>query len=284
MKYGERRERESRFFLHNSSFILHLFPVDSIQHAAREQFQKQSHRYARGHILENTEDVARALDGLALPAGAEALDIATGAGHTAFRLARAGYHVTASDLTPAMLQRVREGATERGLDIETRQHSAEALPYPDATFQLVACRVAPHHFSSPGEFVRESARVLRPGGWFLLIDGTVPDNAPDAEAWLHEVEKLRDPSHNRLLPPREWRSLCEQHGLVVQKLEVAFRKQPDLDWYFETAATPAENRNKILSLIAAATEQIRECYRLAEEEGKTVWWWPMLTLVAQKPA
>jgi ubiquinone/menaquinone biosynthesis C-methylase UbiE len=129
--------------------------LDSIQHAAQEQFQKQSHRYARGHILENTEDVAAALEGIALSSGAEALDIATGAGHTAFYLARAGLRVTASDLTPAMLQRVREGAAERGLDIQTRQHSAEALPYPDATFDLVSCRVAPHHFSSPSDFVRE---------------------------------------------------------------------------------------------------------------------------------
>ncbi len=264
-----------------SSFI--FFTMDSIQHAAREQFQKQSHRYARGHILENTQDVTAAMAGLDLPVGAEALDVATGAGHTAFCLAAAGFRVTASALTPAMLERVREGAAERGLDIRTRRHSAEALPYPDGSFSLVSCRVAPHHFSSPGDFVRESARVLKPGGWFLVIDGTVPDDSPEAEAWLHQVEKLRDPSHNRLLPPREWRSLCEGNGLVVQKLEVAFRKQPDLEWYFETAATARENRENVRALIGSAAGPIREHYRLGEEEGKIVWWWPMLTLVARKP-
>jgi ubiquinone/menaquinone biosynthesis C-methylase UbiE len=254
--------------------------MDPIQHAAQEQFQKQSHRYARGHILENTQDVSAAIEGLALPPGAEALDVATGAGHTAFCLARAGLRVTASDLTPAMLQRVREGAAERGLDIQTRQHSAESLPYPDAAFDLVTCRVAPHHFSSPADFVRESARVLKPGRWFMVIDGTVPDDFPEAQQWLHELEKLRDPSHNRLLPPSEWRGLCEQSGLTVQKLDVAFRKQPDLEWYFETAATPRANRETVRALIATASPAIREHYRLAEEEGKIVWWWPMLTLVA----
>jgi ubiquinone/menaquinone biosynthesis C-methylase UbiE len=257
--------------------------LDSIQHASQEQFQKQSHRYAKGHILEDTQDVAAALEGIDLPAGAEALDVATGAGHTAFFLARAGLRVTASDLTPAMLQRVQEGAAERGLEVQTREHSAEKLPYPDAMFDLVSCRVAPHHFSSPANFVREGARVLKPGGWFLIIDGTVPDDSPEAEAWLHQVEKLRDPSHNRLLPPREWRALCEQSGLIVQKLEVAFRKQPDLEWYFEAAATSPENRDKVRGLIAGASNPIRQHYRLAEEEGKTVWWWPMLTLLAQKP-
>ncbi len=258
--------------------------MDSIQHAAQEQFQKQSHRYAKGHILENTEDVAAALEGADLPPGAEALDVATGAGHTAFHLARAGFRVTAADLTPAMLQRVSEGAAERGLAVRTRQHSAEALPYPDASFALVTCRVAPHHFSSPADFVRESARVLKPGGWFVVIDGTVPDEAPKAESWLHQVEKLRDPSHNRLLPPSEWRALCEQAGLIVQKLTVAHRKQPDIEWYFETAATTPENRELVRALIANAPASVREHYRLAVEDGKTVWWWPMLTLLAQKPA
>jgi ubiquinone/menaquinone biosynthesis C-methylase UbiE len=258
--------------------------MDSIQHAAQEQFQKQSHRYARGHILEDTRDVAAALEGLDLPPGSEALDVATGAGHTAFFLARAGLHVTASDLTPGMLDRVREGAAERGLELATRQHSAESLPYPDGTFLLVTCRVAPHHFSSPGDFVREAARVLKYGGWLVVIDGTVPDDSPEAEEWLHQVEKFRDPSHNRLIPPREWRSMCVQSGLAVEKIEVAFRKQPDLEWYFETAATSPENREKVRALIASATPSIREHYRLAEEEGKTVWWWPMLTLVARKAA
>jgi ubiquinone/menaquinone biosynthesis C-methylase UbiE len=259
-------------------------PLDSIQHAAQEQFQKQSHRYAKGHILEDTRDLGGALEGLPIPAGAQALDIATGAGHAAFHLARLGYHVTASDLTPGMLQRVNEGAEERGLAVATREHSAEALPYPDGAFQIVTCRVAPHHFSSPASFVRESARVLAPGGWFVVIDGTVPDDFPEAEAWMHRVEKLRDPSHNRLLPPREWRTLCEQSGLTVTKLDVAFRKQPDLEWYFSAANTPPENRTAVRSLIATAGESIRAEYRLAEEEGKIVWWWPTLTLAAQKPA
>jgi ubiquinone/menaquinone biosynthesis C-methylase UbiE len=257
--------------------------LDSIQHAAQEQFQKQSHRYAKGHILEDTRDLATVLEGLAIPPGAHALDIATGAGHAAFHLAREGFNVTASDLTPAMLQRVREGAAERGLEIETREHSAEALPYADGAFELVTCRVAPHHFSSPESFVRESARVLSPGGWFVVIDGTVQDDAPEAEAWLHQLEKLRDPSHNRLIPPRKWRAMCEASGLRVEKLEVAYRKQPDLEWYFSAANTSPENRTAVHSLIATASAPIRAEYRLAEEEGKIVWWWPMLALAAQKP-
>jgi ubiquinone/menaquinone biosynthesis C-methylase UbiE len=257
--------------------------MDAIQTASQEQFQKQSHRYAKGHILEDTADVATLIEGLEIPAGSAALDVATGAGHTAFRLAQAGYKVTASDLTPAMLQRVQEGAAERGLTVETRQHSAEALPYPDGAFALVTCRVAPHHFSSPADFVRECARVLQPGGYFIVIDGTVPDDSPEAEEWLHHVEKLRDPSHNRLIPPREWRAMCAANGLVIERFINAEKKQPDIEWYFETAATSPENRKQVLALIANASQHVRETYRLAEEDGKTVWYWPMMGFVARKP-
>jgi hypothetical protein len=116
-----------------------------------------------------------------------------------------------------------------------------------------------------------------------VIDGTVPDDFPEAEAWLHQVEKLRDPSHNRLLPPREWRALCEQSGLTVTRLDVAYRKQPDLEWYFSAANTSPENRAAVRDLIATASAPIRAEYRLADEDGKTIWWWPMLTLAAQKP-
>lgn len=257
--------------------------LDSIQQAAREQFGKQSKRYGAGHILANTSDVSAALSRLQLPKQARALDVATGAGHTALCLAEMGCEVVASDIAAPMLDRVNEAAAERNLQVITRQHSAEELPYPDSSFDLVTSRVAPHHFSSPEAFVRESARVLVPGGWFLLIDGSVPDDCPEASEWLHHVEKLRDPSHNRFLSRAAWRELCEKSGLTVERAELTPFKQPDLEWYFETAATTEENRAKVRELMRTASANVRFVYQLGEEKGKTVWWWPRLELVARKP-
>jgi ubiquinone/menaquinone biosynthesis C-methylase UbiE len=256
--------------------------LDAIQQAAQEQFARQSRNYGRSHILADVSDVAAALEKVTLPARARVLDIATGAGHTGLHLASLGHEVTCADIAGPMLERVREAAQERGLTIETRQHAAEELPYEDASFDLVTSRIAPHHFSSPPSFIRETARVLRPGGWFLLIDGSVPDDEPEAEEWLHQVEKLRDPSHHRLLSPRAWTQLCAVSGLQVQSAELRPMKQPDLEWYFETAATSPENRAQVRELIANAPVSARAAFRLAEEEGKVVWWWPRLTLIARR--
>ena len=180
-----------------------------------------------------------------------------------------------------MLDRASELAAQRGLTVQVRQHPAEELPYADNSFDLVTCRVAAHHFSSPEKFIAETARVLSPGGYFLLIDGTVEDGQPEAEQWMHQIEKLRDPSHHRFLTPQTWSDLCKNCGLTVEHLLLTPFKQPDLEWYFDTANTPSSNRQQVLQMIRSAPESARRLFRVAEEDGKIVWWWQRLTLIAK---
>jgi ubiquinone/menaquinone biosynthesis C-methylase UbiE len=256
--------------------------LDETQAAAQAQFARQSHRYAQGHVLENTEDVADATQYIELPQNARVLDVATGAGHTGLYFAALGHRVTLADVAAPMLERAMEAAQRRGIEIETRQHTAEEMPYADGTFHLVSCRVAAHHFSDPARFVREAARVLQPGGFFLLIDGTVEDEQPEAEQWLHQVEKLRDPSHVRLLTPARARELCEAAGLEVVRWMITQFQQPDLQWYFETAATSPENRVRVLELVHSAPVEARALFQLDTSGEKITWWWQRLTLIARK--
>jgi ubiquinone/menaquinone biosynthesis C-methylase UbiE len=259
--------------------------LDSIQQASQAQFDRQSSRYGKSHILAKVDDVEAGLEKVPPSSEKKALDVATGGGHTGLFLASKGYEVTLADLSEAMLKNAAALATERGLTVKTKQHPAEEFPYPDASFDLVTCRVAAHHFTSPQKFVSETTRVLKPGGSFLLIDGSVPDDEPEAEEWLHQVEKLRDPSHHRFLAPKKWArlcGLCASAGLTVLHQSLTPLKQPDLEWYFETASTPAENRIAVRKLIAEVSPATRKVFQLGEEESKTVWWWPRLTLVAQK--
>jgi ubiquinone/menaquinone biosynthesis C-methylase UbiE len=256
--------------------------LDDIQLAARDQFERQSARYGKGHILQNVQDVEEALQSIPLPSCAKALDVATGAGHTGLFLAQRGMDVTLADIAQSMLDKAAQAALERGLSVRTSLHPAERFPYPDQSFDLVTCRVAAHHFSLPERFIAETARALKPGGWFLLIDGSVPDGNPEAEAWMHAVEKLRDPSHNRFLTPRTWSAFCQSCGLDVRVCRLVPFKQPDLNWYFETAATPDPNRIKVLELVARAPQSARALFQIGEEQGRIIWWWQRLTLIATK--
>lgn len=256
--------------------------LDDRQQASQEQFQRQSSNYGKTHILAQTSDIEELLAGITLPASGRALDVATGGGHTALYFARLGWEVTASDITPAMLENTRQLIEESGFTVTTSLHPAESLPYEDGSFDLVSCRVAAHHFSDVPAFVREVARVLKPGGYFLLIDGSVPDGDPEAEEWIHQIEKLRDPSHGRLISPAKWRGFCEEQKLEVLVCETTPFKQPDLEWYFKTAATSAENQAAVRSLIEKAPDSARRVFRLGEEDGKVVWWWPRIGLLARK--
>ncbi len=256
--------------------------LDAAQSASAAQFDRQSDRYGKSHILADTQDVAAGLRDVPFRQGGTALDVATGGGHTALYLARQGWKVTAGDISPRMLENARKLSEEAGFSIETRLFPAEELPFDESRFDLVTVRVAPHHFSSPEKFVRETARVLKPGGHFLLIDGCVPDDDPETEEWLHAVEKWRDPSHGRFLSRKAWEVLVAKHGMTVVRSEMHLRKQPDLEWYFETAATSPANRQKVVEAVRTASPHVRGALQLATEQGKTTWWWPMLTMLAIK--
>ena len=257
--------------------------LDPKQAASARQFERQSDRYGKSHILANTEDVELAMKGIAAPPGGTALDVATGFGHAALWLARHGWKVTAGDIAPRMVKNAAKLCAEAGVTVETRLFAAEKMPFLPASFDLVTARVAPHHFSSPERFLAEVVRVLKPAGHFLLIDNSVPDDDPRTEEWLHHVEKLRDPSHGRYHSRKAWETLVRAAGLTVERSELQPLKQPDLQWYFDTAATPPGNREQVLAAVGGAHKRVRHALRIRNEAGKIVWWWPRLTLLAKKP-
>jgi 2-polyprenyl-6-hydroxyphenyl methylase/3-demethylubiquinone-9 3-methyltransferase len=107
-------------------------------------------------------------------AGQRVLDVAAGTGNVAIPAAERGARVTASDLTPELLDVGRKIAAERGVDLEWVEADAEALPFPDESFDVVlsclGAMFAPHHQLAADELIR----VCRPGGTIGLINWT-PD-------------------------------------------------------------------------------------------------------------
>src|SRR6266849_997220 len=205
-----------------------------------------------------------------------ALDIATGAGHVALALAPRLAHVVASDLTPQMLGVARGLARERGiLNMSFAEMRAEALPFADATFDLVSCRIAPHHFDDVGKFVAEAARVLRPGGVFGLVENISPDTSMmegDADALsaaadeYNAFEKLRDPSHVRCLTLTEWRDLVAQAGLKERHVELLDKPMVFSPWAAQQNVGD-DARRELISMLRDGSTAFRAFARPHEDEG-----------------
>ncbi len=104
--------------------------------------------------------------------GDTVLDVACGSGNAAIPAALRGAHVTACDLTPALLETGRLVATSLGANISWQEGDAERLPFADASFDVVLSCVgvmfAPHHQTSADELIR----VCRPGGTIGLVNWT----------------------------------------------------------------------------------------------------------------
>jgi ubiquinone/menaquinone biosynthesis C-methylase UbiE len=113
------------------------------------------------------------------------LEVGAGTGFFLINLALGGCldgaDLEATDISQGMLDVCRRNGAEHGLDITTRQGDAEALPYDDATFDLVMGHAFIHHLPVPGAALREMFRVLKPGGT-LVIAGE-PTELGDRVSW-----------------------------------------------------------------------------------------------------
>ena len=183
------------------------------------------------------------------------LDIATGGGHVARTFTPLVKWAIASDLTPEILHHAGKSFAELGLtNVSTEIADAESLPFPAESFEFVTCRIAPHHFPHPDRFVSEVARVLTPGGRFLLIDTTVPPGA--AGDFTNRIDKLRDPSHVRALTIAEWEALITNAGLTLSHVETFTKRHDFADWTTRSRMSDAD-RDALAREMAEATDDIR---------------------------
>ena len=114
----------------------------------------------------------RLVEACGIEAGMKVLDVAAGTGNASIPAAERGAKVTASDLTPELLEAGRRQAESKGLELEWVTADAENLPFDDASFDVVMSSIgamfAPHHQDVADELVR----VCRPGGTIGMLNWT----------------------------------------------------------------------------------------------------------------
>ena len=231
--------------------------------------QKEFGAHAQEYIASKPHAQGKSLDRmvtLAAPAQDwRVLDVATGAGHVAYAFAPHVARVWASDITDEMLAIVRQEAAKRGHgNIRTAHAKAEALPFEDASFELVTSRIAPHHFDSIPAFLAEAARVLAPGGTLALVDNVVP--AGSVGDYINAFERFRDPSHLRAWTMAEWREAIAQAGFAIAHEEELSKTMEFANWAGRHDPTM---QNYLRAMLREATPAVRAV--LAPEERDGAW-------------
>lgn len=184
----------------------------------RAQLYRESDAHRQGRDLELFAEWAE---------GETALDVATGGGHVADRLREQGFQVVTIDPAPGM-----------NPDVISR---AEEIPFADASFDVVACRVAAHHFQDAGGALKEMARVSR--SLVLLADNLYLGESGE------EADRLRDPTHVRNYSEDDWRRMFEAAGLEVEAFERE-EKLIEVEPWLERTGCEGEDAARVRELLA----------------------------------
>jgi SAM-dependent methyltransferase len=106
--------------------------------------------------------------------GKDVIELGCGTAYFSAWLARRGARVVGVDLTPAQLETARRMQAEFGLAFQLLEASAEAVPLPDASFDLAVSEYGASIWCDPYRWIPEAARLLRPGGELVfLVNGTL---------------------------------------------------------------------------------------------------------------
>jgi SAM-dependent methyltransferase len=233
------------------------------------QFGPRAAQYVRSPVHSHGESLDVMMAMLQSYSIRFALDIATGGGHTALALSRCAKWVVASDITIEMLHAARHWAVEKtNTNVHFCQHDAGLIPFPDGTFDVVTCRLAPHHFPDVRVFLTECARVVRYGGCVAIIDNLSPP-VPSAARFINAFERLRDRSHQRQLSLSEWQAWLNVIGLSVEHLQ-EFRKPMDFIGYCDRMGVPSQVRTRLQVMLQQAPAAVREVLNPRDVDGYSV--------------
>ena len=243
----------------------------------REQFGKTAAAYVSSATHASGEDLER-LIAVAAPRSTErALDLGCGVGHTLRRIAPLVSFAVGADATLEMMQAGRASVVTAA-NTAFAQSDASALPFADAAFDVVTCRLAAHHFHDAASAFREVARVLRPGGRFVLVDNYAPDD-PALDTFINELETLRDASHVRNETGGRMARAARGRGLRASIASDLMTTKLTTDGWLERSQTPRDRAAEVRRRLRDASPAAVSTFRITD----TTFSVPKIVILGEKP-
>jgi ubiquinone/menaquinone biosynthesis C-methylase UbiE len=211
------------------------------------------------------------------------LDVACGPGLVVCAFAPRVREATGVDVTPAMLERARALAGEKGLsNVSLRQGDVYSLPYNNGEFTIVTTRYSFHHFLDPAAVLREMVRVCAPGGRVVIVDDYSSEDPAKAAAF-NRLERMRDPSHVRCLTLAELKNLFPAVGLPAPQTSFYELRSTVRSLLARSFPNPGDDV-RIIEMFKASVTDDRLGIRLRVEAEEIHTAYPVAILAAQRPA
>ncbi len=210
------------------------------------------------------------------------IDVACGPGVVTAALAPNAACIVAFDATDEMLDKVRARCAKASLrNVAFKSGDAENLPFADAEFDGAVTRAAVHHFADPQRAFDEMFRVLRPGGAVVVAD-VVSSEAAEESRLHNAIERLRDPSHVRMLPASELDACARRAGF--RDLETAaWDMDRELEEWLAIVSDPTRVEPIRIVVRALAEAGRRAGIGLSIRDGRVVFFHRWRLLKASKP-
>jgi len=221
-----------------------------------DEFTRQAQTFAVWAEKVDADVGARFGSALGKAARGRLIDVACGPGVVTAALAPNAASIVAFDATEQMLKTAKARCAKAGLsNVEFQSGDAESLPFADAQFDGAVTRAAVHHFADPQRAINEMFRVLRPGGTVVIADVISSEDADESR--LHNaIERLRDPSHVRMLQASELDSDASRAGF--RDLQAAsLDMNRELEEWLDIVSDPAR------------VEPVRTVVRALAQSGRT---------------